>query len=55
LQRRVGDGATAASDAVESVKLHTGREICVRRVRRTQTNVTKALAPPKEQHSRERK
>jgi alkaline phosphatase len=31
------------------VKFRIDREICVRRVQRTQMNVTTALAPPKEQ------
>jgi hypothetical protein len=33
-------------------ELHMDREICVRRVQRKQLHVTRAVAPPKEQHKR---
>jgi hypothetical protein len=37
------------------VKLHIDREICVRRVNKTQINVNRSLAPPKKQHKKRTK
>jgi hypothetical protein len=55
IRRCGGGGATYTPRDGWSVKLHIECEFCVRSARRTQMNVTQAIAHPKEQHKREQK